>query len=95
MARSARMYSRSRGPGLPHGIEKRRVTWALTCVPNPSMKRPPLSSARSQAVMAVVIGDRAKATAMAVPSSSSGAASAATASGKKGSWLVSAVNNPR
>jgi hypothetical protein len=40
-------------------------------------------------MLASVIGERAKATAMPVPSSTCSVAPAARSSGKKGSWLVS------
>ena len=45
-------------------------------------------------MLASVIGLRAKATAIAVPSSSRSVCSAASSSGKNGSWLVSAVQTP-
>ncbi len=50
--------------------------WALTWVPRPSTKRPPVASASSHAVEAVIIGLRGKATAIPVPMSSSVVASA-------------------
>ena len=45
-------------------------------------------------MLASVIGLRANATAMPVPSSSDSVCSAATSSGKKGSWFVSAERPP-
>ena len=41
--------------------------WAFTCVPRPSVNRPPVASASSHATCAVTIGLRGNATAMAVP----------------------------
>ena len=45
-------------------------------------------------MLANSIGFRANATAIAVPSSRSSVLAAASASGRKGSWLVSAVHTP-
>ena len=53
------------------------------------MKRPLEYAWRSQAVFASVIGLRAKATAIAVPSSSDSVCSAASRIGRNGSWFVS------
>ena len=78
------MYSRRRGTGRSQVVEKRRTMCARTWVPSPSRNRPRDIRARSQAVIAVIIGDLGKATAIAVPSSSSGSADAARASGRKG-----------
>ena len=47
--------------------------WARTCDPSPKRKRPPLASASSQAVAAVTMGLRGKATAMPVRMSMSAA----------------------
>ena len=58
------------------------------------MNRPFEKACRSFAVMAGVIGLRANATAMPVPSSTRSVASAASSSGRNGSWLVSAVHTP-
>ena len=58
------------------------------------MKRPPLYAWRSQATLARVIGFRAKATAMPVPSWMWSVAWEASRSGKNGSWEVSAVQMP-
>ena len=94
MARMARIISRIRAAGWDHGMEKRLVMWGLIWEPRPSRKRPSDCTCRSQAVLARVIGLRAKATAMPVPSSSRSVASAARTWGRKGSWLVSALHAP-
>ena len=41
--------------------------WAFTCVPSPSVNRPPVASANSHVFWAVTMGLRGNATAMAVP----------------------------
>jgi hypothetical protein len=58
------------------------------------MKRPRAAACRSFAVYATVMGLRANATAMEVPSSIRDVATAATASGRNGSWLTSAHHAP-
>ena len=58
------------------------------------MNRPFDISCRSLAVYARVIGVRANATAMPVPSSMRSVCSAASASGRNGSCPVSAVSSP-
>ncbi len=58
------------------------------------MKRPLENDCRSHARPASVIGLRAKATAIDVPSSISDVCSAASSSGRNGSWFVSAVQAP-
>ena len=88
------MYSRMRAAGCDHGIEKRRVMWALICEPMPRTRRPFDTACRSHAVWATVIGVRAKATMMSVPSSTRSVASAATSSGRNGSWFVSEDHSP-
>ncbi len=55
------------------------------------MKRPSEYACRSHPTLATVMGLRANATAMLVPSSIVVVCSAASTSGKKGSWLISAV----
>ena len=55
------------------------------------MKRPFEYACRSQPMFATVIGVRANATAMLVPSSIVVVCSAASTRGRKGSWLISAV----
>ena len=94
MARMARISSRIRGAGCDHGIENRFSMWGLICDPRPSMNRPLDRVWRSLATMARVIGLRAKATAMPVPSLIRSVCSAASASGRKGSWVVSADQIP-
>ena len=83
-----------RAAGCDHGIEKRRSMCGLIWLPSPSEKRPFDASCRSLAIDAMVIGVRAKAMATPVDSSSRSVARAASSSGKKGSWLVSAVAPP-
>ena len=94
IARMARIISRMRGAGWLHSIEKRFVMCGLIWLPRPRMKRPLEYACRSHARLASVIGLRAKATAIDVPSSSSDVCSAASSSGRNGSWLVSAVQPP-
>ena len=62
------MYSRICRSGLPHLALNRLVICGLICVPKPRMKRPCEAAAKSQAVCAMIIGLRGKATAIAVPS---------------------------
>ena len=88
------MSSRMRGAGCDHGMEKRFVMCGLIWLPMPSMKRPLVSSCRSLASTASVMGLRAKATAIPVPNSSFSVAAAPTAMGRKGSWFVSADQTP-
>ena len=94
MARTACTISRMRAAGLLHSIEKRLVMWGLIWLPSPSTKRPCDSVCRSQPMLASSIGLRAKATAMAVPSSTSRVLVAATARGRNGSWGPSSVHTP-
>ncbi len=58
------------------------------------MKRPSEAACRSQAIWARVIGLRANATAMPVPSSTCSVCCDAERSGKNGSCAVSAVHSP-
>ena len=88
------IISRMRGAGCVHGMEKRFVMCGLIWLPIPSMNRPLVSSWRSLATTASVIGLRAKATVMPVPKSSLSVAVAPTAMGRNGSWLVSADHTP-
>ncbi len=83
-----------RGAGWLHSIEKRLVMCGLIWLPRPRMNRPFENACRSQAVLASVIGDRAKATAIDVPSSRCSVCSAPSSSGRNGSWDVSAVHTP-
>ena len=78
-----------RGAGCDQGIEKRRSTCGFTCDPSPSTKRPREYRARSNAVLASVIGVRPKAMAMAVPTVIRSVASAACSNCKNGSCFVS------
>jgi hypothetical protein len=94
IARTAWTNSRMRGAGLLHGIEKRRVTWALTCEPRPSANRPPLAACRSLACRATVIGLRAKAMVTAVPTPIRSVRSAAIAAASGGSTFVSVTHQP-
>ena len=94
MARTACTISRIRAAGLLHSIEKRLVMWGLIWLPRPSTNRPRDRVCRSQPMLASSIGLRAKATAMAVPSSISLVWAAAAASGRNGSWGPSAVHAP-
>ena len=61
------------------------MMWALTWVPSPRMNFPSVKAARSQAMLAVTMGDRGNARAMAVPRVRSGAALPASASAMNGS----------
>ena len=94
MARMARISSRIRGAGCDHGMENRFSMWGLIWEPSPSMNRPSDRVWRSLATMARFIGLRAKATAMPVPSSIRSVCSAASTSGRNGSWPVSADQSP-
>ena len=80
-----------RGIGGVHAMPKRRSLCVFTCDPIPSMKRPFDAFCRSQALCAVIVGERGNAMATAVPSWTRSVASAAAASGKKGLWAFSAV----
>ena len=86
--------SRIRAAGRDHGIESRRVTWGLIWDPSPSTKRPFEKAFRSWPMLASVMGLRAKATAMAVARSTRSVCSAASTSGKKGSFEISALTAP-
>src|ERR1035441_10150765 len=66
MARMARISSRIRGAGCDQGMENRFSMWGLIWEPRPNMNRPSEMVWRSLAIMASVIGLRAKATAMPV-----------------------------
>ena len=93
IARIARMNSRMRGAGCDHGIENRFSMCGLIWLPRPRMKRPfeyalqvvgrctPASSACGRT--------RPRSP---VPSSMRSVCSAASTSGRNGSWLVSAVS---
>src|SRR5436190_15664752 len=94
MARMARTNSRMRAAGCDHGIENRFVMCGLICEPRPRMNRPLENACRSLAVTAVVIGLRANATAMLVPSWMRSVACAASSKFRNGSWLVSADHTP-
>ena len=94
MARMARIISRMRGAGWLHSMLNRLVMCGLIWLPRPRMKRPFENACRSQPMLARVIGLRANATAIDVPSSSVSVCSAASSSGRNGSWLVSAVHTP-
>ena len=94
MARTASTSSRIRGAGWDHGIEYRFSMWGLIWLPRPSRNRPCDMVWRSLAVTASVIGLRAKATAIPVPTWSRSVCSAASARGRNGSWLVSADQMP-
>src|SRR3954465_13613303 len=72
----------------------RRGSGPLIWVPSPRCSRPPDSACRSSAAAAVVIGLRANATAIAVPSSTPPVAVAASASPMNGSCLTSLSQNP-
>jgi hypothetical protein len=88
------IISRMRGAGWLHSIENRLVMCGLIWLPRPRMKRPFENACRSQPTFASVIGLRANATAIEVPSSSVVVCSAARRSGKNGSCDVSAVHAP-
>ena len=55
------------GAGCSNGTENRCSLTRLTWDPRPRTKRPPDSSARSLAAIAVIVGLRGKARAMSVP----------------------------
>ena len=86
--------SRMRAAGELQGIEKRFSMWGLICEPSPSTMRPLDSQWMSLACTAMVIGLRANATAMLVPSWIVSVAVAAMVRSVNGSWLVSAAHAP-
>ena len=88
------MYSRIHGPAGDAGTPKRRSICALTCVPSPSVKRPPDSFCKVQALMAVTVGLRGKAMATEVAILSLDVAWAANPMMTKGSSLVSSTTMP-
>ena len=91
MARVARITSRMRAAGWENWALKRFSMWALIWEPRPRMKRPWENRWRSWPMWARCVGERGKATAMAVARSIRSVCSAARRSGKKGSCWVSAV----
>ena len=72
-------------------MPKRRSLWPFTWLPRPSTKRPAELACRSQALLAITVGLRGKATAIEGVSSTRCVASAARASGVKTSWPSSTV----
>ncbi len=88
------MNSAIRRTGWLHGIPKRFSMCGWIWVPKPRMNRPREYACRSQPRLASVMGLRAKATAMLVPSSILVVCSAANVNGRKGSWLISPVQQP-
>jgi hypothetical protein len=90
IARMARTTSRIFGAGDSNFTEKRRSLWPFTCEPSPRMNRPPEALARSQEMLARIMGLRGNATAIEVPSLIFDVTVAATASGRNGSCWVSA-----
>ena len=83
-----------RGAGCDHGMEKRLVMCGLIWLPMPSMKRPLVSSCRSLATTASVMGLRAKATAIPVPNSSFSVAAGTDGDGQERVVEVSADHTP-
>ena len=83
-----------RGAGADHGTEKRFSLCGLICEPRPSVKRPPVLAARSQPMLAAIIGERGKEIATPVCSSIFFVATPATASARKGSCRFSCVLTP-
>jgi len=83
-----------RGAGWLQGIEKRLVMCGLIWLPRPRTKRPSENVWRSHPRWASSIGLRAKATAIDVPISTSDVCSAASSSGRNGSFDVSALQTP-
>ena len=83
-----------RAAGADHGIEKRRSMCGRIWLPSPRWKRPAESRCRSHACDAMVRGLRANAMATAVVSSRCSVASAASTSGRNGSWGPSKVKAP-
>ena len=89
MARMARTSSRRRAAGRDQGIEYLRSMCGRTWVPSPRVNRPADTSCRSRPTVASNMGVRAKAMAMAVPRRRVVVRSAASTSGRNGSWRVS------
>src|SRR5690348_1706775 len=78
-----------RGPGWSAATPKRAVSVGPIWLPRPTTKRPPLQRPRSQAAVAVTVGDRAKATATLVPTSMRSVAWTAAADSRYGSRRTS------
>jgi hypothetical protein len=86
-----RTYSFILGAGCSNGTEKRLRFTLFTCVPSPRMKRPPDSSSRSHAVMAVIVGERGNARAIEVPTFIDDVSWTAAAAEMKAVFVVSAA----
>ena len=82
----------ARRPGRDHGIENRCSMCGRICEPSPSTKRPPVTVCRSHAVLASVIGVRAKRDRDRGAELDRRVCSPATASGMNGSCLASNEN---
>ena len=93
IARIARIISRMRGAGWLHSMLNRLVMCGLIWLPSPRMNRPLENACRSQPMWASVIGLRANATAIDVPSSSCSVCSAA--SSKREERIVCRLRGPR
>ena len=79
------------GAGCSNGTENRCSLTRLTWDPRPRTKRPPDSSARSRAAMAVMAGLRGKASATAVPTVTRSVACATSVAWTKADLAVSAT----
>src|SRR6266571_2847886 len=80
------------GAGCSNGTEKRRSFTHFTYEPRPRTNRPPNSSARSRAAIAVIVGLRGKARAMSVPTVVRDVAAATTAAWTYAERAVSATH---
>src|SRR5271154_2103583 len=84
IARRASTYSRMRAAGCDQGELNRFSICRRTCDPNPSTTRPPEYSCSWLVVYAMLIGLRAKATAIPVPRDTDVECSAASAKDRNG-----------
>src|SRR5215472_9329674 len=78
-----------RGPGWSASTPNRAASVGPTWLPRPRTNRPPLHRLRSQAAVAVAAGERAKATATLVPTSTRSVAWTAAAARRYGSRRTS------
>src|SRR5215472_7371591 len=78
-----------RGPGWSASTPNRAASVGPTWLPRPRTNRPPLHRPRSQAAVAVAVGERAKATATLVPTSTRSVAWTAAAASRYGSRRTS------
>jgi hypothetical protein len=91
-SRTTSTYSAIFGAGCSKVTENRCSLTRLTCDPRPRTNRPPESSARSRAVIAVMVGLRGNARAMLVPTVTRSVAWHARAAWTNAEYAVSATH---